>query len=237
MERIKKAPPFVILIILIIVLFFCLRIRIKAQDFGSDVGSVAGGFAGKVVGTYNGFTKGIADGAKDGREEGLSAKDTKVFIEKKIREVANLQVLVATVRLKNMHEVGEKTYKALYLLKGKLIFAIDLRKASVKMDDTYCYITIPLPEVDMFIDEEQKELIAEYQRKWFDGDAEAGYDAYINSMKQLYSKSKECIANYDELYERAKSSALNQVEELAGAVTINLIPKVTFKEEGELTNE
>ena len=65
------------------------------------------------------------------------------------------------------------------------------------------------------IDENETKKIAEYQKFSFSGNAEAGFDAYINSMAVTSENAKEAISNYDMLNNQAKDAALKQTKMLA----------------------
>ena len=141
---------------------------------------------GNLVGSSIGFANAMLDfdkSAEKGRENGLSAKDICVDIGNEIREMKKLEILVASVKLSDIHKIGEKVdYAALYIGKGEVVFSVDFSKAEINGNK----ILLPLPEGELFIDQSTIEKVSEYQKKIFNGSAEDGFDAYINSMKKIY---------------------------------------------------
>lgn len=235
MKQFKKMPIIAILSIITVaitcVMISTILMGAHAQNLGNDVGSTMGRATGKAIGAVAGVTKGSQDGYEAGKAEGLSAEDTKTKISNTIREAANLEVLVASVKLSDIHSVGDD-YKALYLLRGNAVFSVDLGKAIVEERDDGVYITIPQPEMELIIDQSRIKQEAMFQKYKFSGDAESGLDAYINSMKKIVQESSSALSNYDSLIKSAKTAAKKQVEQLANSVAVNQrTVYVSFQEE------
>ena len=182
-----------------------------------------------------GMTAGRKDGAAAGKAAGLSAEDTEADIANEIRQVSNLEVLVASVKISDVHSIGSKIdYMALYLLKGEVIFSVDLSEADIVQQGGELIITIPEPTSQLIIDQSQIEKVAEYQKNYFSGSAEAGFDAYLNSMTKVQEASAETLDNYDSLIGAARESAIKQVKQLATSAGVsekNVV--VQFKEGGD----
>lgn len=219
-------------LLLLVIVFIMLPLRWHASEIGDGIGNIAGQATGVAVGSFQGLTQGLQKGADSGRQEGLSAKDTDVRIAASMEDVGNLQVLAASVKLSDFHEQGDK-YAALYLLKGDMIFTVDLTRATVAVaEDGAVTIMLPPPESQLYVDETQTNKLDDYQKMLFNGETDAGYDAYLNSMIQIAKKSKEEIGNYDALKQRAKDSAIRQVTLLAGNVLgANKTVRVSFTDE------
>lgn len=222
MKKIPESGTLVVpFVILLCVLGYVISLRINAQTLGEDIGSGYGYLVGKAIGSFEGLTQGSSEGYKAGKEKGLSAEDTTAEIANSIREVEKLEVLVASVKLNDLHSVGEEDYKALYLLKGDAVFSVDLSKAVIDEKNGELYITIPQPEMELIVDPSRIEKVAEYQKYFFSGKAEDGLDAYINSMKKIVEESEKSLANYDSLLKAAKASAEKQITILAKSVSVN----------------
>ncbi len=183
----------------------------NADTIGAQIGHAKGEAVGLAVGSYKGVTEGIAAGNAAGTEQGLSAEDTAAVVGNTLAETAKLEVLVAGVKLTNMHSLG-KDYQALYVVKGDAVFSVDLTKAKVSQSaDGTLNVLIPEPEVELFVDEEGTEKLAEYQKYPFSGDAESGYTAYLNTMKNTAGEVRDSLENYDVLMKEAKDSAIDQI--------------------------
>lgn len=192
-------------------LFVLLPMQGKADTIGAQIGQAKGEVVGLAVGSYKGVTEGIAAGDAAGTQEGLSARDTAAAVGNTLLETAKLEVLVAGVKLTNMHSLG-KDYQALYVVKGDAVFSVDLKKAKVSQsDDGTLNVLIPEPEVELFVDESGTEKLAEYQKYPFSGDAGSGYTAYLNTLKNTTSEVRRSLENYDALMEQAKESAVTQI--------------------------
>ncbi len=216
-----------------------------AEESGNSIGMNVGALTGKAVGSKDGILYGLNEGAKEGKTEGLSAKDTKAVISNSMKNAGNLEVMVAGVKLKNLHQIGKKAenvtnnqfvnkalelvtsdepYVALYTAKGRIVFAVDLKKTEIQVTDSS--VTVILPELtnELYIDQDSIAKIAEYEGKTgnfiFNGSAEEGYDAYLNTMKMTVEKVEETVDNYDYLQEQAYFAAKEQVERLVKSAVL-----------------
>ena len=218
--RILTKPPvllFIAFILAVSAAFFWYR----SENIGESIGSGAGKMTGLAVGSYRGVTDGLEKGADAGKEAGLNSDDLTMEISNAIREVGKLEVLVANVEIPDYHEVGKK-YAALYLFRGSAVFSVYLSKASIsKTAEGEVIILLPEPEAVVNINDSETELLAEYQRKFFNGSADDGFQAYLNSLRLIDQISLEKVSNYDVLMNMAKNSAKKQVEMLTGNVCVN----------------
>lgn len=186
--------------------------------------------AGRVMGSFEALAD-YREAYAEGKEEGLSAEDTTAEVTNKVQELKKLEVLVAGVKLKNMHSVGNKDYAVLYLLKGDAVFTVDFSEAEICQKENTLSITIPEPEMQLLIDQSKMEMAAEYQKFFWSGEAEDGFDAYLVSMAKIQENSKEALVNYDALIESAKEAAEKQVKQLVHSVSISGVKvEVQFKE-------
>lgn len=210
-------------IIVVCILPFAIISRVRAQKIGSRLGEEAGYSAGKFAGSFEAFSD-YDKAYEEGKAEGLSANDITEEVANSIKKLEKLEVLAASVKLYDVHSAGREgknDYKALYLLKGEAVFTVDLSQAEIKKEENTLYIQLPLPEAELTINQEEIEKIAEYQRKFFNGSAEEGFDAYLNSMKKIDTATEETIANYDSMMISAKESAKKQVAQLVSNVTVS----------------
>lgn len=220
MLRILTKPPVLLLIAIIIAacsVFFWYR----SEEIGNGVGSGAGKMTGLAVGSYKGVTEGLEKGAQAGKEAGLKSDDMTAEISGTVKEVGNLEVLVANVEIPDYHEVGKK-YAALYLFRGSAVFSVDLGQASVsKTEDGEVIIVLPDPTAVVNINDSETELLAEYQRKFFNGNADDGFQAYLNSLRLIDTIAVEKVSNFDMLMSMARNAAKKQVQMLAQNVCAN----------------
>lgn len=225
-KRINKISSLSILIILCVIaavlLIFSIFYSVRAESFGNSVGQATGKVVGKAIGSLEGLTKGRKEGSEAGHEAGLSAEDTEAEVVEQIHQINNLEVLVASVKINDFHSIGENVeYAALYLLKGDVVFSVDLSVADIILSENSIEITLPKPKGELTIDQSQVEKVAEYQKHFFSGSAEDGFDAHLNSMVKVYEASAETLDNYDILIEAAKQAAERQVRQLAMNVAVN----------------
>ena len=102
------------------------------------------------------------------------------------------------------------------------MFSVDLTQASVsKTPEGEVIILLPAPTAVVNINDSETELLAEYQRKFFNGSADDGFQAYLNTLKMIDSIALEKVSNYDVLMDMARSSAKKQVEMLASNTCLN----------------
>ena len=231
MKKLLKNSTYSILCILLAcVLIYVIILRINAESMGTTFGQSTGSQVGKFIGSLEAlenYEKAYADAIEDA----LDAEDTTAEVANKIKEVECLEVLVASVKLNDIHTIGEE-YAALYLLKGDAVFSVDLSKAEITEKSDGLYIVLPQLDMNLIVDQNKIKKVAEYQKRFFNGSSEAGYDAYLNSMAKIVEESKETLANYDSLKKTAQETAKRQVSQLANSVAVekrDII--VTFQEE------
>ena len=213
--------PWVLLLIALIVAACSVFFWYRSEEIGNGVGSGAGKMTGLAVGSYKGVTEGLEKGAQAGKEAGLKSDDMTAEISGTLKEVGNLEVLVANVEIPDYHEVGKK-YAALYLFRGSAVFSVDLAKASVsKTEDGEVIIVLPEPTAVVNINDSETELLAEYQRKFFNGNADDGFQAYLNSLRLIDTIAVEKVSNFDMLMNMARNSAKKQVQMLSQNVCAN----------------
>lgn len=218
--RILFKPPVLMLLAILLAsaagLFYY-----RSAEIGTGIGSGAGKLTGMAVGSYKGVTEGLEDGFSEGKASGLSAEDITADITQAVREVGNLQVLAANVEIPDYHEVGKK-YAALYLFRGSAVFSVDLTRASVsRTAEGEVIILLPEPDVSVNINDSETELLAEYQRKFFNGSADDGFQAYLNTLRSIDSIAPDKVSNYEVLMDMARNSAKKQTEMLASGVCID----------------
>ena len=206
-----------------IAIFVCVN-RGNAKEIGQGIGSSMGAAAGKAIGSLEGITVGRREGTAAGKEKGLSAEDTKADIANEFKNISSLEVLTTSVKLRNFHTIGKRDdvdYAALYLVNGNVVFTVDLSRAEITDDGEMLNITVPIPKGSLYVDEKSINKVDEYQKKIFNGSAEDGYKAYLNTMKGVTKATTETLDNYDQLIEAAKEAARNQITLLAQSVTIS----------------
>lgn len=189
----------------------------NAREIGGGAGTLAGSAAGMAVGSYRGITEGIPGGLADGKRKGLSAEDTRVDVAGEMGEIGKLEVLVASVRLDDYHEIADD-YKALYVYKADAVFTVDLKKAKIREEGGRLVILLEEPALTLTYNEDATEKIAEWQKHFYSGKTKDGYEAYLNSRREIAGKAPEEISNYEMLMELARESARKQVGILASAV-------------------
>lgn len=224
MNLLKKIPKslriaclYLFPVVMLFPLFLLNNVYTNASEIGENLGSAAGKAAGAAIGSFQGITKGNAAGLQDGKAEGLSAKDTTIDITD-IMEMGKLEVLVATTTIENLNKMGND-YAALYLLRGDVVFTVDLQQASFDTEtDT---LSIPQPMPTCYFDPVEIQKIAEYQKTFFSGSTEDGFTEYLNSLKQLENSFTDLIENYDNLLASAQTAAIHQVKQIAENMSIN----------------
>lgn len=213
-QTIKKASSAVKLLIFsmvtILVVVFSVSVFFKANNYGTGVGTTAGKAAGKLIGSYEGITEGIAEGAKEGKAEGLSAKDTEVDIANKIQTMGKLEVLSASVVMRDLLEIADK-YKSLLAFYGDITFTVDLYDAEIIPNGNIYEVTLPMPEATLRIDDKKSQQLASYMKHSWSGSNEDGYTATMNSIKELTIDAEKTVNNYENLKQSAMESAEKQV--------------------------
>lgn len=234
-NEIKKYPKKVVLTILCfamaIVMIYSFKFYSGSERLGMTLGEGIGSSTGRIVGSLEGVTKGRTEGTDAGKQEGISAKDTKSKIANEMKESSDLEVLVASIKLNDMHEVGAD-YAALYTMKGTVIFTVDMSQAKITEENGQINIYIPKPKGKVHIDEDRIKKVAEYQKYWFTGSAEIGFDAFLNTMRKVNESSAEALYNYAVLLQQAENSAEDHIKALCKAVSVNPNEvNITFNEE------
>ena len=207
------------LALLVLVMILLLVMRSRAKTIGAGVGTASGTVVGAAIGSARSITEGVNQGIEDGEAAGLSAQDVSADMQVTMESVGKLEVLVAGVTLKNMNQIGE-AYHALYIISADAVFSVDLQQADISYskDNSDIYISVPKPELELFLDQNSTEKLAETQNFSWTVSAQDGVIAYLNSMTNIIEKVKDSMANYDTLMETAENSARKQVESLASAV-------------------
>jgi len=235
MNKLKKLKQTTLLFLLVAALLiatvFTGYIHHRAGEIGTAVGQTNGKIVGTAIGSAKGVTVGTQEGKEAGEQAGLSAEDTSVDIKGSMEALGKLEVLVAGVSLKNINKIGD-SYTGLYLINGDAVFSVDLAEAEISFsqDGKDVYITIPEPNLEVYLDQNSTKKLAESQNFSFTVSAEDGLIAYLNSMTQTVEKVKETMINYDSLFADAKESAKKQVQQLAATICgDNYIVHVQFK--------
>ena len=223
MHMLKKLKQSTVLLLLLAALLvatvFLGYIHHRSASIGTAVGQTNGKVVGIAIGSAKGVTTGIKEGRQAGEEAGRTAEDTTVDIKGSMEALGKLEVLVAGVSLKNINKIG-KSYTGLYLINGDAVFSVDLADAEISFsqDKKDVYITIPEPGLEVFLDQQSTQKLAESQKFSLSVSAEDGLVAYLNSMTQTVEKVKETMVNYDTLFAAAKESAKKQVNQLASTI-------------------
>jgi hypothetical protein len=226
-KRNKRSHKNVLLIIvsalILILLIVCsVELRVNAKSIGAGIGNSIGELTGKAVGSYEGMTQGSVEGAAAGKTAGLSAEDTKAQIVTQLSQANKLEVLVASVKLNDFHTIGEDEhpdYAALYLMKGNVVFSVDLSNAKISFSGNTLHIKLSEPDASLYFTG-SPEKIAEYQKHSFSGNVKDGYDAYLNTMEKIQSATLDDLNNKDALISAAKKSAENQIELLVKSASV-----------------
>ena len=215
----RSAWAIILAILFFVGMCFTVVVHHRAKTVGNEIGSATGTLVGKAVGSARGLTRGIENGTEAGTNAGLSADDTTADIKGAFESVGKLEVLVAGVTLKNMHEVGT-AYSGLYVINGDAVFTVDLNQAEFfySPDGTKIRMVIPAPELEIYINQNSTKKLAETQKFSWTATAEDGLQAYLNSMVKTQEKVESAITNYDSLVSMAKQSAREQILLLADAV-------------------
>ena len=234
MERKEKnrGPGFVLVIA---ILLFLVAIGVSIPYFtnrndGMEIGSTLGSLVGKAVGAFEGIKKGI----EDGRETGLSAEDTEGYLDA-MQQVGNLVVLDSDLKIENVNSIGNST-TALYVFDANAQYSVDLTRAEVKFKNggDEVVITVPQPQVELYIDETSRATLAEISHFSLTNSAKDGIEAYANSMDELKEKAYEKVSENEALKQIAMEYAVEQIKELASAVSESYrIITVEFREEGQ----
>ena len=235
MNKLKKLKQTTLLFLLVAALLiatvFTGYIHHRAEEIGISVGQTNGKIVGTAIGSAKGITVGTQKGKDAGEQAGLSAEDTSTDIKGSMEALGRLEVLAAGVSLKNLNKIGD-SYTGLCLIHGNALFSVNLAEAelSFSQDRKDVYITIPEPDLEVYLDQNSAEVLAESKKISLTVTAEDGLIAYLNSMTQTVEKVKETMVNYDSLFANAKEAAQKQVQQLAATICgDNYIVHVQFK--------
>ena len=214
----RLSSPCVIAFLFILLVCFVI-FRLNAKKIGTEVGEGKGRIVGTAVGSLRGFTEGAEQGARDGKEAGLSAEDTQADIVDSMRELGKLEVLTGKTELHLDHEIGDR-YAKLENSGGTVVFSVDLNQASIteNRENNTISIILPEPTLDLYLDMNSSQVIAERQGFSLTHSTVDGVNAYLNSLSKTVERARECIYNYDSLMEMARNESIRQVELLAEAI-------------------
>jgi hypothetical protein len=236
----NKGTILLILILLAVVAFLvavAVPLHNKATEIGATIGTTAGTAAGIAAGSFDGLTKGISDGSAAGEQQGESAEDTNVEISTAIASVGKLDVLLTEDLLVDNFREGQD-FEASFLYGATETFSVDLGKAEVEVNDNTLTIKLPEPECEFVIDENSSEVLYEWQKHFWSGNTESGYNAYLNSRAVIMEKGVEEMTHYKTLLNQAKEAASEQVTVLASAISgKNYKIKVEFEGEDNKNEE
>ena len=227
----RSAWAVILAFLFLVGMCFTVVIHHRAKTVGGEIGVSTGKVVGAAIGSLKGYTRGMNDGANAGVAAGLSAEDTTANVVGAIESVGKLEVLVAGVTLKDIHEVG-KAYTGLYVISGDAVFTVDLNQAEISYspDKTHIYIWIPEPALEIYLNQNSTKKLAETQHFSWTTTAEDGLRAYLNSMVKIQEKVESAISNYDSLMTMAKQSAKEQILRLAeAACASSTIVQVQFR--------
>lgn len=216
-----------------VVLGVTIFLSIKTTSVGEKIGDDMGKAAGVALGSFDGITEGVSKGYSDGESEALLAKDTVAELVNEIKNVGRLQVLNMNITLTDVFSVGGEDkpdtstgYYALLIFEGTASYIVDLEQCVISVNDEAVKVTIPRPELRVTIDPEKTEKRTDNYAALSDGSSFGGYEAYINSLKEIKEKVGEKITGYKGLKENAEQSAISAVERLAGTVRLDDKPIV-----------
>ena len=80
---------------------------------------------------------------------------------------------------------------------------------------------IPEPSLEVYLDQNSAEKLAESVKFSFSVSAEDGLIAYLNTMTQTVEKARETVVNYESLFMSACESAKLQVQQLTANICGN----------------
>ena len=200
--------------------------RKKGEELGKKVGTA--------VGSYQGFTSDYksAQEKAEAEEKQKKLEENNIKYAQRMRQTEKLDVLMVTFNVVDEQEVG-KEYSAVLFAKAHAIFSVDMGKADVSMsEDNVLTITLPQPQVEVYIDENSITKESEMNRLFFDGNAEDGFDAYLDSMVKMEENSKTKAYSNQKFWDEARDSAEQQVRRLANGVSVNAKSvQIIWKEE------
>lgn len=231
-KLVKKIPltaiPLILCALALCVMIFLIRFRVNAASTGGLIGGGTGTLVGRAVGSLEGLSVGQAEGFHAGKEQGLKAEDTTAELAGKIKEAGRLQVLVASGTYTDVLTVGTKgDYAAILSQRYNAVFTVEPETAEIVATEDGLRITLDPPEVE-FRPVGKYEILNEYQKYGFTGDANSGHQAAINSANQIKEKATAMLAEDEDMQEAARAGAEEQLIGLVRAVSLSK-PKVTIE--------
>lgn len=189
---------------------------------GCQSGITAGSNAGRFEGSFTGVTQKLQEGLELGREEALKPENTVVSLDIStiIQETGKLEVLSAGVKLTDMNEFGRE-YKDLTVVKGDIVFTVDLSQCEVTQNDKSTLIVLPEPVADVYIDYKTTQVLDVIQKYPWSGNSADAATAFMNSIKATKEEMCKKVSNYDMLLNMARDSAEETVAKLASGVNVN----------------
>lgn len=186
--------------------------------FGSyQNGKNAGIKCGTAVGTALGSKQGLMEGIQQGHADALTAENTKVVLAQEFQTAGKLQVLTAGVTARNFQTLG-KEYAAIQILKGEIVFTVDLQSATIIPTESSAVILIDTPEAKFYLDEEATKTIAEAHHKTFLSMNEKDIIlAQLNSKAKIVEEIEKYIDGYGTLMRTANEIAIEQIKNMADA--------------------
>ncbi len=221
----KKIPPTTIpmlaCVVLLCALAFIISYRVNAASTGGLIGQSTGTMVGKAIGSLEGLTVGQRDGYAAGKAKGLSAEDTTAELSGKIKEVAKLQVLVASGTYTDMITVGEnEDYAAIISQQYNAVFTVNLATANIELREDGLHIELDQPKAE-FLPIGEVSILNEYQKHGYKGSAADGYTAAINAINKLKEEGMKAFAGYDSMLQASRVSAEEQLIGLVKAVSLS----------------
>lgn len=173
--------------------------------------------SGTAVGTALGSKQGLMEGIQQGHEDALTAENTKVVLAQEFQTAGKLQVLSAGVTARNFQTLGD-AYKAIQILKGEIVFTVDLQSAMIVATESSAVILIDTPQAKFYLDEEATKMIAEaHNRTFLSMNEKDGILAQLNSRAKIVEEIEKYIDGYGALMRTANKIAIEQTKNLADA--------------------
>ena len=212
----------ILIIIMIVWLILNIFIKVELQSISEEIGKNMGTVVGTAVGSWKGITEGRKKGSNEGKQIGLSAEDTQVSIDTKIKKIGRLNVLAVDLTQTDVLKLGKDSqptsddkavrYADLRVYSRTAYFSVDLSKSKIVDGKT---LEVILPDFDP-INLSDGEIIAEdtYQAPGFiakTGNTSDGFVAHENARSNGYTRELDKLENYDNLREVAKNNAIKQI--------------------------
>lgn len=178
-------------VLLCILLFFILPAWKSAAETGKELGTSAG----KKVGQFSGSLRGTADGISESQDYIMSTEEICEKLRETLTDTHSLEVLSAGTDISRTSRDGA-SYKSLYILRGTAVFKVNMDRASVSSYGNNIFVTLPQPEAEIFIDENQTAKLADESGIIFSGSSDDGYKPYqdadaVSEMPALTEKARE----------------------------------------------